>query len=429
MPKITKTTVDAAKPDKVRYFVWDTELKGFGLLVLPTGVKSYLFQYRTPEGRTRRATIGKHGAFTAEEARAKADDLRRAVNKGGDPLNEKRERRDAKTVAQVFEAYLESEAFKSKAPKTQDTDRGRINRHLKPLLGTAHADALTPEKIKRAFAAIRDGKTAVVEKTGFRGKANVRGGEGAARKSIRLLRTVLAWAGPSGEQLIKVNAAENVSVGTDGERTTILEDADSYGRLFKALDTMEAEKRIAQPVADAIRVIALTGARRGEIAGARWEHVDLKAGEIVLPPTRHKTGKKIGKPRRIGLPAMAQAIIARQQQGKPDDFVFPPAGGEGPADLSKPWRKVRVEAKLPEGIGLHGLRHSLASHLAMSGAQASEIMTALGHRNLATSQKYVHWAQEARQAIAEKAASVALAGMAASTNHDTAEVVPLKGGV
>ncbi|MBN9249582.1 MAG: DUF4102 domain-containing protein, partial [Mesorhizobium sp.] len=89
MPKITKTTVDAAKPGKVRYFVWDTELKGFGLLVLPSGVKSYLFQYRTPEGRTRRATIGKHGAFTAEEARAKADDLRRAVNKGGDPLNEK----------------------------------------------------------------------------------------------------------------------------------------------------------------------------------------------------------------------------------------------------------------------------------------------------------------------------------------------------
>ena len=82
---------------------------------------------------------------------------------------------------------------------------------------------------------------------------------------------------------------------------------------------------------------------------------------------------------------------------------------------------------MPEGIGLHGLRHSLASHMAMQGAQASEIMTALGHSNLATSQKYVHWATDARQAIAEKAAAIALAGMAGGKGGEAvaAEVVEI----
>ena len=89
----------------------------------------------------------------------------------------------------------------------------------------------------------------------------------------------------------------------------------------------------------------------------------------------------------------------------------------------------RYLAKLSDGIGLHGLRHSLASHMAMAGAQASEIMTALGHRNLATSQKYVHWATDARQQIAEKAAAVALAGMNGGKDDAAvaAKVVEIRG--
>ena len=82
-----------------------------------------------------------------------------------------------------------------------------------------------------------------------------------------------------------------------------------------------------------------------------------------------------------------------------------------------------MEAALPEGIGLHGLRHSLASHMAMRGAEAAEIMTALGHRQLSTAQRYVHWAQDARQAVAERAASVVLSGLAASTGNANAEIV------
>ena len=68
--------------------------------------------------------------------------------------------------------------------------------------------------------------------------------------------------------------------------------ADGYRRLFATLDRMETERRIRSPVADAIRLIALTGCRRGEAAGLRWGHVDLKQGRILLPPQSHKTGEK-----------------------------------------------------------------------------------------------------------------------------------------
>ena len=405
MPKITKRVVDAAVREGERYILWDDEIKGFGLLVMPSGIKSYFYQYRTAEGRQRRATIGKHGEWTPTKAREKAGDYREVVRKGRDPLSEKRALKEAPTVGEIFDAYLQSESFKDKAASTQAIDRGRIERHLRPLLGRKHAHSLSQEDVKRAFNAIRDGNTAKDIKTRKRGRARVTGGPGTARMSIDLLRAIFNWAG------VKPNPCDGVKTGQSGTRETILEDAESYARLFATLDLMEAERRIRSPVAEAIRLIAFTGCRRGEAAGLRWRHIDLKQGRIVLPPQSHKTGRKTGKPREIMLPEVAQAIIARQAEGAPDDFVFAPSRGDGALALSKAWRKVRAEADLPLDLGLHGLRHSVASHLAMAGAQAPEIMTAMGHRQLSTVQRYIHFAQSARQELAERAASVALAGM------------------
>lgn len=425
MPKITKRAVDASYPDSggKRYFVWDSEIKGFGLLVLPSGVKSYVFNYRTPEGRSRRYTIGKHGTWTPEQARRKASELRHALSIGDDPLAAKAAKRSTKTVGEILDAYLASERFQEKAESTKAIDRGRISRHLRPLLGSRYVSDFKTEDIRRALSDIRDGKTAATIKTGKRGLARVRGGKTTARDSIALLRAMLNWA--VAEELITNNPAASVKLGANGTRDLILNDAQDYARLFSTLERMENEKRLRQPVADAIRVIALTGARRGEIAGLRWEHVDLKRGLITLPIGAHKTGGRTGKPRVIGLPTMAQEIIARQGTGESGDFVFAPSRGNGPIELSRVWRKIREEASLPEGIGLHGLRHSLASHMAMGGAGAAEIMTALGHTQIATAARYVHWAQDARQGLAEQAASVVMAGFKAEDGAASGKVARL----
>lgn len=427
MSKINKRSVDAAAVKPERFTIWDDDIAGFGLLVLPTGVRSYVYKYRPRDGGRRQITIGKVGTLTPAQARLRAEDYREAVRKGGDPLGEKRALAEAPTVGELLDAYLSSQAFADKAESTQATDRGRIERHLRLLLGRRRVQSLTRDSIKQAFAAIRSGKTAANIKTGPRGLARVRGGPGTAKAAIDLLRAIFNWAHE--EDLIETgNPCDGVKTGATGTRNIILEDDADYARLFQTLDTMEAEGRIRAPVADAIRLIALTGCRRGEAAGLRWRHVDLKKGRIEYPPLEHKAGRATGKPRCIALPAAAQAIIARQPAGEADDFVFAPARGNGAVALSRVWRKVRVEAGLPDNIGLHGLRHSLASHLAMGGAQTAEIMTALGHHQMSTAQRYVHWAENARSSLAEKAAQTALAGMAKASNAPSAEVVKLRRG-
>jgi integrase len=423
MAKISKRTVDAVSvPVTGRTYLWDDKLSGFGLVVQPSGSKSYVYQYRTPEGQTRRITIGRHGdPFTPELAREKAMELAQSVKAGNDPLAAKKERRNAATVADLLDSYLKSPKFASKATSTQSIDRGRINRHLVPLLGRKVADKLNADDIRRAFVGIRDGKTAINVRTCKRGLARVTGGEGSARMAIRLLKAVFAWAMKN--KIMKSNPAAGVEIGKDGNRTEVIDSPETYGRLFEVIQRLEDEQKVRRPAADAIRVIALTGARRGEIAGLRWRHVDTSKGLIVLSSKEHKTGRKTSEAKTIGLPAAAQALITRQPKGAPDGFVFKPAKGKGAITLAKPWRRIREEAGLSPTLGLHGLRHSLATQMALSGAQAAQIMTVLGHKNITTAQRYIHMAQDMRAALAESAA----AGISAAlTGAKPADVVQLR---
>jgi integrase len=420
--RITKRVVDAAKPGDRPTFIWDSALPGFGLLTLPTGTRSFVFQYRTRQGRTRRATIAKVGTLAPDEARKIAEKHTRQVKAGGDPLEDKRGARNALTVIALLDRYLNSARYAEKSDQTQKTGRGQIERHLKPLLGKKYVENLEQDDIRRAFAAIRDGRTAVRVKTGPRGLARVTGGEGAARYACRLLRAAFSWA--LTERVIARDPTTGISFGQDGQREAVL-DASEYGRMFAAIAAMEADYRLRPAVADAIRIIALTGARRGEIIRLRWQHVDLKQGRIVWPPKAHKTGHKTGKPRIIYMPAVAQEIIARQPAGAPDALVFRPSKGTGPISVAKPWKAILAQAGLSSAIGLHGLRHSLATLLAVDGAEAAQLMTALGHRQMSTTTRYLHFADKAREALAERAAAPALAGIAAAVGAATATVTPL----
>ncbi len=419
--RITKRIVEAAvcPPDKDNYiYARDTEIKGFCVVTYRSGVKSFAFEYRSPEGKTRRPALGKFSStFTAEQARAKAKKWRRTVESGGDPQAEKEKARNALTVAQILDLYLDSAKFAEKAETTRSTDEGRIKRHLKPTVGKIFIDRVTKEDVRKAFAAIRDGKTACNEKTGPRGRARVKGGEGAARMAIRVLRAVLNWAINEGH--CSNNPANGVEIGNDGEREAVLGSVEQYVTLFKTLEQMENEKRIRPVAADCIRVIALTGARRNEIAALRWPHVNLKKSIISLPPSKHKTGKKTGKSRIIGLPAAAVEVIQRQpiEEGDLDGLVFRSAKAGAVISLSADWRKVRKEAEFPDDLVLHSFRHSLGTSMAADGAEAAQIMATLGHKQLSTAQRYIHIARDKRAELAEKSAahiSAALAGLSKS---------------
>jgi Arm DNA-binding domain len=154
MPKISKRVVDAAdRPTNAdRTFVWDSEVKGFGLMVTARGAKSYVVQYRTPEGRSRRITIGRHGSpWTPEDARQKAIGMLRNAHQGFDPLEAKAEARAALTIAELADLYL-SEGVAEKPNKkasSWETDRSNIVRHIKPLIGSKIAKSLTKADVSR----------------------------------------------------------------------------------------------------------------------------------------------------------------------------------------------------------------------------------------------------------------------------------------
>ena len=144
MVKITKRVVEAAEAQEKDYLIWDDELPGFGLRVFSSGKRSYVIQYRT-KGRSRRYTIGLHGAWAPETAPREAKVQLGRVAGGDDPVEDRQLDHKAITVKELCTRYLADlqaglilgKGGRPKKPSTITTDTGRIERHIIPLLGPA----------------------------------------------------------------------------------------------------------------------------------------------------------------------------------------------------------------------------------------------------------------------------------------------------
>jgi hypothetical protein len=174
MPKLTKRIIDALQPDQARgdVFAWDSELRGFGIRMMPSGAASFLVQYRTRQGRTRRLAFAKVGTLTPDEARTKARRLLAEAQDGCDPSARRHETRQALTVAELCSRYLDAARAglvttrfrKPKRASTLAIDEGRVSRHIAPLIGNVVARDLSRAAVQRLADAIAAGKTAGVIK-------------------------------------------------------------------------------------------------------------------------------------------------------------------------------------------------------------------------------------------------------------------------
>ncbi len=235
-------------------------------------------QYRA-SGRSRRFTIGLHGALTADEARREAKGLLGQVAKGEDPAEERATRRGSMTVAELCDAYLAAadkglimgKGGQAKKASTLYVDRGRIERHIKPLLGRRLVAELTAPDVQRFVRDVQAGKTAGVVKTGFRGKAVVEGGPGTAARTVGLLGGILSYA--VSERVITINPATGVKRPADKKRKRRLT-PDEYAALGKALAEAEEGGAERWQAVAGVRLLALTGCRLGEIVKLRWSEVD-----------------------------------------------------------------------------------------------------------------------------------------------------------
>ncbi len=411
MPKITKKLVDTLAPNGRDGVVWDDELSGFGLRITAAGVKSYVVQYRVA-GRSRRMTVARHGVMTPDEARKEARLLLAEVARGVDPAERRDQQRHDLTVTELCDLYI-SEGMTTKKPSTIASDKGKIARHIKPLLGKRLVRSITRADIERLQADIAAGKTAADIKGGFKSRSIVTGGRGTAARTLGLLSGIFQFA--VNRNLRPDNPVRGIKRFAEKKCERFLSPTE-MARLGKALAEL-ADEGVNLTAINVVRLLALTGCRRGEITGLRWEWVDWDRACIRLPDS--KTGAKV-----VPLGAAALKLLTELHTEDSAGPVFPGSSVTGSTTaVWKVWDKARQRAKLPE-VRIHDLRHSFASVGAASGDSLVVIGALLGHRDTATTARYAHLANDPLKAAADRIAG----NIAAAMKGETGKVVPLRAG-
>lgn len=394
MPNLTKRFVDTLKADSAGRDVtyWDSSVKGFCARVKPSGTRSWIIQYRNKHGRLRKFTLGAIGVVTPEQARTRAKRLLADVEGGADPAEEKKQNREAATVADLCEDYLKAGKGIIK-PSTLKMDRSRIDRHVKPLIGNRSVKGLTKSDVEKFMRDIIAGKTAENVAEGEQRKRGglATGGPGVASRTIGMLGTILERAVRDGT--ITTNPVRGISRPTDIPRKPAFS-FDKVVALGDALRTAQAEGENTQAIA-AIKLLLLTGCRRMEVLTLRWSYVDAKSHCFRFGDT--KSG---AQNRPIGQAAFR--VLDEISREENSGFVFP-AGSKTAhfVGLPKAWARIAARAKLGE-LPIHGLRHWFAS--AASEMNFSELTIAglLGHAVKGVTARYATAPDSALVASADR---------------------------
>ncbi|MGE3584277.1 MAG: tyrosine-type recombinase/integrase [Novosphingobium sp.] len=401
---LTKRTVDAAHPTDKRYHIWDSDLRGFGLRIEPSGVKTFVTKYRVHGGGRnapqRIQTVGRYGNLTPEEARRKAKVILGSVAAGADPAGDLAARRREMTMAALIEFYEKHGCVVQRGkrigepmkPLTKAYTLGRLRHHVIPLLGNRRAKDVTSGDIERFAADVLAGKTAKKEKVGPRKLIIVKGGPGASRKVVRDLSAVFSFAKRS--EIVERNPVANAAVRkTDGQKTRFLT-LEEVGRLGCALDELEAEGTNIKAI-NIARLWALTGCRRNEIAGLKWDEVDFDSGMLVLEDS--KTGHSV---RPLGTAALT--LLQQIERIEDSEFVFPADTGDGYFQGTKtPWARAIRKAALP-GVTPHTLRHTIGSTAISTGEAIALTGAILGHSNPRSTAIYAHIQHEPSRKAANR---------------------------
>ena len=380
------------RPPAGNRIAYDTDTKGFGARITAAGAIAFILNYRRrSDGQERRYTIGSAADWSVAAAREKAKELKRHIDNGGDPVGEHVAERGAPTVADLCARFLEEHAAKQR-PKTQIDYRSMIRNDILPPLGKMKVAAVAFEHIERLHARITR-------------RAPTRANRTFALAN-KMFNLAVRW------RMRPDNPCKGVERNREHLRKRYLK-PDELTRLTKAL----AEDQ-NQQAADVVRLLLLTGARRGEALSATWDQFDLAAGTWVKPHTLTKQKRE----HCIPLSAPARQLLDRLRKhsdGSP--WVFPGRGsGQPREDLKYSWKRICRAAGIT-GLRVHDLRHTYASHLVSAGFSLPVIGALLGHSQPTTTARYSHLLDDPLRVATERVGAII-------SSAPSGEIVPIMKG-
>jgi len=398
---ITKRFVDGIKPSGLRQDYFDEDLKGFYLRVSGDGEsKTYGVMYRNKVGTKIRLKIATHGVMTPDQARKEAVQLLAAVAKGVDPASQTKAYREAWTVSDLAKFYRES-ILPAKRPQTIAAYSRQIDRFIVPKLGKIKlTEVTTPEVVKFHRAISPRGNT-------------------QANRVVRCLSSMFAEAIREGH--VVSNPCSRVKLHLENKCERFMTEEELGGLLIAC------DEHPNQQVANLVRLLVFTGARKTETMTSRWDMFDLERG-IWTKPSHHTKQKKIHT---VPLSKEALALLhdmraAADETDADNPWLFPGLDPEKPlSEVKTPWGQIVGAAKL-EGVTLHVIRHTFASHIVSSSGSLPKTGKLLGHTNPATTHRYAHLAvdslKETTGAI-DRAAAAGKVKALSKRKADAAKVV------
>ena len=401
--KLTKRTIVDMQREGRATIVYDTDLKGFGARLAPSGYLSWFVEYRPGVGgrntAKRRMVLGSR-ELTPEEARAAAKQVLASVSLGTDPAGDRRRQRDMPTLRDFAARFLLDEAAIKLKPRTVQNYRIYVGKHVVPAVGATKLDALTKADVSRLHSRI--GQIAPV----------------TANRVVQCISSLFRYAATCGLLPHDHNPTRGIRKFRENRRERFLttDELELLGAAIREAETVgipwqlnitrptakhipikNRRKKIAPQAAAALRLLIFTGARLREILHLRWEDIDWDRSLLFLPDS--KTGQKT-----IVLNAPALAVLSALPRIGKYVVAGDKAGTEHEkprADLQRPWAMISTRAGL-SGVRIHDLRHTHASIGASAGLGLAIIGKLLGHAHVSTTQRYAHLGNDPLRRASER---------------------------
>lgn len=373
--KLTKRSVEQLAVKEKDYIVFDGDLPGFGVRVMPSGKRFFLIQYRR-HGRTRRVMLGQFGPITAERARREAMVMLGNVRGAdGDPAALRDQERQSATVKELGERFLREHVAVRCKPRTQSEYKRAVDLFIAPFFRTQRARAVAPADVAELHGA----------------HAHI---PYQANRTLGVLSKMMSLAETWGIRDKHSNPCEDIERYPEHKRERFLS-AKEIQRLGAVLKQAETDGSESQYAVAAFRLLLLTGCRLSEIQTLRWAYVNLDENELNLPDS--KTGAKI-----VHFGQSVHDLLSKLPQVEGNPYVIVGKVAENYLiDLQKPWRRIRTAAGL-EGVRIHDLRHTFASGGLLVGEGLPMIGKLLGHTQIQTTARYAHLADDPVKAAATR---------------------------